>query len=142
MEKSSFLKKYLFLVLILSAFIIAGLGFLGFRNYTKTRTSVDLFMKEMSEVRSGYSVNQCRDHILNWYTKCDGIQVLCETFVIRATFFCLEGRKHPECVDVPDLYSSKEGFHDCVHERQAKGSFKKACGNVYQAISDYCHKRK
>jgi hypothetical protein len=134
--------KWFFVIIIL---MIGIFSYLASENYKVSQKSIDAFLLKMSEKGSSLSAHECLTSVLDWYPTCEGIKTLCESSVIRAMIICLEARpvREDECAVFGErIYSYQFGAHECIDERKAKGSFKKACGNTYQALADYCKKYK
>jgi len=133
------MKSRLFWFFLCLFLLVIALGTLGFFNYTKTQKSVKPYLIHMVNEGPNLTISTCLDETLNWFKTCDGIQDLCESTVIRGMFLCLKAKdRTSDCQDYRRLYSSKLGYEECVVKREAKGSFKKACANVYQSIFDFC----
>jgi len=109
-------------------------------NISQTHIKAELILA--SESGRGADPEGCVTHIMEWYGRCAAMKSLCDASVERMMGACLAGRdRSKECIPFVGRGSDASfGFAECK-ARGVDRLNKKACGNAYRSIDQFCSRQ-
>jgi hypothetical protein len=118
------------------------IGWIVFKNYENSSKEIMSSLNNIQKESSTLSIVGCADKTVEWFSNCDAMTQLCDTTVSRMIKVCLvNSDKTSQCSQYQnDIYDYHFGSKQCgayMHDRNLK-RHKKACGDVWQAVADYC----
>ncbi len=143
-ELSTFRRKgdlgipFVFALFALSTII----GWIVFKNYENSVKDITAALAKVQEESKQLTLDGCADKTMEWFKQCDSMAQLCDTTVPRMIKVCLANSdKSSECKKFGDeIYGYNFGVKQCatyMHGSKFK-RHKKACGDVWQVIAEYC----
>jgi hypothetical protein len=125
---------------VLGLFALAfALGFLVFKNYMRSETSVTSALSDLKQKAPSMSIEQCAQNNMEWYLKCDAMQQICDDTVTRMMKVCLVlGDKSAQCSSFGnEIFGYNFGVKQCAPYLKIRNQ-KKACADTWQTIADFC----
>lgn len=128
----------LWILLSIVVILIIGFGILSFKNYIKSENELRPEFALLKEKGQGYTIPECRDHVLTWFKNCQAMKKLCEVSVIKLMNLCLlQKNRHSECLGYESqLKKINFGFEECQDKEK---NLQRACADIYHSIYDYCN---
>lgn len=118
------------------------IGWVVFRSYENSVKEITASLAKIQEESSSYTLSDCADKTMVWFSKCDAMTQLCDSTVTRMIKVCLANSdKSAQCPQFgSEIYGYNFGAKQCkeyMHGSKMKRQ-KKACGDTWQVIAEYC----
>ncbi len=118
------------------------IGLVVFRSYENSTKEITASLAKIQEESASLTIVGCADKTMEWFSKCDAMTQLCDSTVSRMIKVCLANSdKTAQCSQYGnEINGYNFGAKQCVpymRDRNLKRQ-KKACGDVWQAVADYC----
>ncbi|WP_397599832.1 hypothetical protein [Silvanigrella sp.] len=118
------------------------IGWVVFRNYENSAKEITASLARIQEESKTFTITDCAGKTMEWFSKCDAMTQLCDSTVPRMIKVCLANSdKSSQCPQYGnEIYGYNFGAKQCkqyMHGSKMKRN-KKACGDVWQVIAEYC----
>lgn len=126
--------------IVIGLFVLAAvLGIVVFKNYIQSEKMVTMALTQLKADAQNYTIEQCAQKNMEWYTSCNAMQQICDDTVPRMMKICLVlGDKAAQCSAYGnDIYGYNFGASQCGPYLKNHNN-KKACADTWQTIADYC----
>ncbi|WP_148698723.1 hypothetical protein [Silvanigrella aquatica] len=118
------------------------IGWVVFRSYENSSKEITSSLAKIQEESSSLTIFGCADRTMEWFSKCDVMSELCDTTVSRMIKVCLANSdKTAQCSQFGnEIYGYNFGAKQCTAYMKDKKlkPLKKACGDVWQTVAEYC----
>lgn len=118
------------------------IGVVVFRSYENSSKEITASLAKIQEESTSLTLEGCAGKTMEWFSKCDAMTQLCDTTVSRMIKVCLANSdKTAQCSQYGnEVYGYNFGAKQCAPYMLDRKllRYKKACGDVWQVVADYC----
>jgi len=121
---------------VLSVFVV-------YPNLKQSAAAIADEMHTLDRIGADLTVEQCVEHVIDWYQRCDVMPSMCLQEVPKAVAHCLRAKdRAAECAPYVALPpTSQWTFHRCAEhgiDKSSKRELTKSCTAAWRALDQYC----